>query len=236
MENLSVEDKKVFADRKRTNILKVIEQPTLVFLCKLMPPWVTPDMLTAIGMVGTGTVLIGFLLAKFQHNRIFLAVAIFGFALNWFGDSLDGRIAYFREIPRKWYGFALDSIMDWLSLVIMGIGYFYYITEEFRILVFTFCCAYAWSVVIAHIRYKITNQYTIDTGILGPTEVRVVICLVILGEMIFGGSGTWTVFTVFSVVVNVILIGTNIIDTFKLIQLGDAKDKHDRLSRESNRA
>jgi phosphatidylserine synthase len=41
----------------------------------------------------------------------------FGFAINWFGDSLDGRIAYYRNTPRKWYGFALDCIMDWLSLV-----------------------------------------------------------------------------------------------------------------------
>lgn len=231
--SIAAEEKKVFADRKRTNILKGLEQPTLVFLCKLMPRFVTPDMLTVIGMLGTVIVLIGFLLAKYQNKKIFLAVAIFGFALNWFGDSLDGRIAYFREIPRKWYGFALDSIMDWLSLVVMGIGYFYYITDEFRILVFTFCCAYAWSVIIAHIRYKITNIYTIDTGILGPTEVRVIICLVILAEMIFGGTGKYTVFTVFSIAVNIILIAINIIDTYKLIQLGDERDVRDRKHKES---
>jgi hypothetical protein len=158
-------------------------------------------------------------------------LAIFGFAINWFGDSLDGRIAYFRETPRKWYGFALDSIMDWLSLVFMGIGYFYYIQDEYKILVFTFCCAYAWSVVIVHIRYKITNIYTIDTGILGPTEVRIIICLVILAEMLFNGS-----MKVFSVVVNVILIATNIIDTYKLIQLGNERDVRDRQHKESSQS
>ena len=226
MENIIVEEKKSFTDRKRTNILKGLEQPTLIFLCKLMPKFVTPDMLTAIGMLGTAFVLLGFLLAR--QNKIFLALAIFGFAINWFGDSLDGRIAYFRDTPRKWYGFALDSIMDWLSLVFMGLGYYFYIQDDYKILVFSFCCAYGWSTIIVHIRYKITNIYTIDTGILGPTETRVIICLVILAEMIWGGS-----MKIFSIVVNVILIGTNIIDTVKLIKLGDLRDQEERQSKEN---
>lgn len=230
--SLTAEEKKVFADRKRTNILKVLEQPTLVFLCKIMPPFVTPDMLTAVGMLGTVVVLVGFLLAR--HDKLFLLLAISGFAINWFGDSLDGRIAYYREIPRKWYGFALDSIMDWLSLVIMGIGYFYYITDDFKILVFTFCCSYAWSVVIAHIRYKITNIYTIDAGLLGPTEVRIIICLVILAEMILGGTGKYTVFIIFSFAVNIALLFINIIDTYKLIQLGNERDLRDHKHKESH--
>lgn len=229
MENKTEAFRKVFADRQRTNILRVLEQPTLVFLCRILPKFITPDMLTAIGMLGTLTVLGGFLLAKFQHNRIFLFIAILGFAINWFGDSLDGRIAYFRGTPRKWYGFSLDIIMDWLSLVLMGVGYYFYIEDPYKFLVFTFCCAYGWSVIIVQIRYKITDIYSIDTGLLGPTEVRVIICLVILAEILFGGS-----MKLFSVAVNVLLISINIVDTFKLVKLGDERDKREKAQKQQS--
>jgi hypothetical protein len=185
-------------------------------------------MLTAVGMLGTFMALAGFLLARNPENRSFLFLSILGFAVNWFGDSLDGRIAYFRETPRKWYGFALDSLMDWMSLVFMGIGYYFYLDGDYRIFVFTFCCAYAWAMLIAQIRYKITNVYSIDSGLLGPTEVRVIICLVILAEYIWGGS-----MKTFSIVVNIILIVTNTIDTVKLVKLGDERDKIERKQKEA---
>jgi phosphatidylglycerophosphate synthase len=212
------EEKKRVGERERTNILRHIEQPTLVFLCRWLPGFITPDMLTVIGMLGTFLVFIGFFLAR--DNKMFLFLSIFGFAVNWFGDSLDGRIAYYRNIPRKWYGFALDAIMDWLSLVIMSLGYFLYIEADYKILVFTFCTAYGWATIIAQIRYKITDVYTIDAGLLGPTETRIIICLVILAEILFGGS-----IRIFSIAVNILLITINIIDTYKLVQLGDKKDK-----------
>jgi phosphatidylglycerophosphate synthase len=213
-----VSDKKQLIDRERTNILRHIEQPTILFLCRLTPRFITPDMLTAIGMLGTGLVLAGFILAI--NNKYFLFLSIFGFAVNWLGDSLDGRIAYFRNIPRKWYGFALDAVMDWLSLVLMSIGYYLYIESDYKILVFTFCSMYGWATIIAQIRYRITDKYTIDAGLLGPTETRVIICGVILAEIFFGGS-----IRIFSVAVNILLLLINIIDTYKLVQLGDQKDK-----------
>ena len=35
-------------DRSRTNLLRGLEQPTLLFLCRVMPRFLTPDLLTAI--------------------------------------------------------------------------------------------------------------------------------------------------------------------------------------------
>lgn len=212
-------------DRERTNILRFIEQPTLVFLCRWMPKFITPDMLTVVGMLGTFLVFLGFFLAR--DNKLFLFLSIFGFAVNWFGDSLDGRIAYYRNTPRKWYGFALDAIMDWLSLVIGSIGYYLYIEPDYKILVFTFCSAYGWATIIAQIRYRITDVYTIDAGMLGPTETRIIICLVILAEIFFGGS-----IRVFSVAVNILLITINTIDTVKLVRIGDQKDKEIKQQKE----
>ena len=46
--------------------------------------------------------------------------------INWFGDSLDGRLAYYRNKPRKWYGFSLDITVDWFTTLLIGAGYAIY--------------------------------------------------------------------------------------------------------------
>ncbi|MFN8294831.1 MAG: CDP-alcohol phosphatidyltransferase family protein [Chitinophagales bacterium] len=215
-------------DRTRTNILRGIEQPTILFLCRILPPFLTPNILTVIGMFGTAMVLAGFAGATYLGNKNYLFVSILGFAVNWFGDSLDGRIAYYRNIPRKWFGFTLDSIMDWISLVMMSVGYFIYVKEpKYQILVFLFTSGYAWAMLMVHLRYKITNIYNIDPGPLGPTETRIIICLVILSEIFFGGS-----IRTFSVIVTIIIYVMNIVDTFKTIKLGDEKDKEEKRLKE----
>lgn len=210
-------------DRSRTNILRGIEQPVILFLCRILPRFLTPDMLTVIGMLGTVMVFLGFWFAVNLHSKLYLFISIFGFAVNWFGDSLDGRIAYYRNIPRKWYGFTLDSIMDWISLVTMSAGYFIYVEPPYKILVFLFSSGYAWAMLMVHLRYKMTNIYTIDPGPLGPTETRIIICLVILAEIFFGGS-----IRMFSVIVTIIIYTMNVFDTVKTIKIGDAKDKEEK--------
>ena len=215
-------------DRSRTNILRGIEQPTILFLCRILPKFLTPDLLTIIGMLGTVLVFFGFWFAVNFHNKIYLFISIFGFAVNWFGDSLDGRIAYYRNIPRKWYGFTLDSIMDWISLFTMSAGYFIYVEPEYKILVFLFSSGYAWAMLMVHLRYKMTDVYTIDPGPLGPTETRIIICLVILSEIFFGGS-----IRLFSVFVTILIMTMNVFDTFKTIKIGDLKDKEEKRLKEA---
>ena len=63
--NISGEDKnqKGSIDRSRTNLLRGLEQPTLLFLCRIMPKFLTPDLLTAIGMVGTLIIFAAFYFA-----------------------------------------------------------------------------------------------------------------------------------------------------------------------------
>jgi phosphatidylglycerophosphate synthase len=215
-------------DRSRTNLLRGLEQPTLLFLCRIMPKFLTPDLLTAIGMLGTVIVFAGFYFASITHEKIHLLWAILGFAINWFGDSLDGRIAYYRNTPRKWYGFALDCIMDWLSLVIMSLGFYLYIDDAYKIFVFLFACNYAWVVLIAQLRYKITDKYTIDPGPIGPTEVRILLCLVVVTEWYFGN-----ILIYFSTIGNVLFFLINVVDTFKLLKLGNEKDAEEKLKKQA---
>lgn len=206
-------------DRSRSNLLRDLEQPTLLFLCRVMPKFLSPDLLTAIGMVGTVIILAAFYAASVTHEKIYLLWAVLGFAINWFGDSLDGRIAYYRNTPRKWYGFALDCMMDWISLVFMSIGFYLYIDDAYKIFVFLFACNYGWVVIMAQIKYKITDKYSIDPGPIGPTETRILLCLVIITEWYFGN-----VLIYFSTIGNVIFLIINLVDSYKLLKAGNERD------------
>jgi len=213
-----VQEKKLFKDRKRTNILSGPEQSLISFLVKRIPAYITPNGLTAIGLLGSALVLIGFVLAYYE-SRTYLFLAIIGLFVNWFGDSLDGRIAYYRNIPRKWFGFSLDIIMDWLGTVLIGLGYFFYAKDGFEVVAFILVVLYGWAMIISQLRYKITDQYTIDAGIVGPTEIRVVVALIILLEILFFHTIHY-----FVIAICIILFVINFIDTRKLLKLGDVRD------------
>lgn len=215
-------------DRSRTNLLRGLEQPALLFLCRVMPRFLTPDLLTAIGMVGTLIIFAAFYFASVTHDKIYLLWAVLGFAINWFGDSLDGRIAYYRNTPRKWYGFALDCVMDWISLVFMSAGFFLYIDDYFKLFVFLFACNYGWVVIMAQLKYKITDKYSIDPGPIGPTEVRILLCLVIIAEWYFGN-----ILIYFSTIGNIIFLVINLVDTFKLLKLGNERDAEEKLKKQA---
>lgn len=212
-------NKKIFQDRKRTNILSVPEQKFISYLLPKIPNWISSDGLTGIGLFGSLMILVSFILANHLHVG-YLVLAIVGFFVQWFGDSLDGRIAYYRNKSRKWYGFALDIVMDWISTVMIGLGFLLYVASEYEVLGYVLVSLYGWAMIISQLRYKITDKYTIDAGLLGPTEIRVILCVVILLEAFVIGSLVYSVF-----IICVILFFVNIVDTKKLLVLGDERDK-----------
>ncbi len=217
--------KTLFSDRKRTNILHIPEQALIRFLVKRIPHFITPDILTFIGFIGSLLVLLAFLLASYLAN-IYLLLGIFGLAVNWFGDSLDGRIAYYRAIPRKWYGFSLDIIMDWISTITISLGYFIYADVPYKIFALIFLALYGWAMIISQLRYKITDIYTIDSGIAGPTEIRVLISLILITETIWPHTIQYAV-----IILSVVLFFMNIKDSIRLLKMGDMRDLEERKQR-----
>ncbi|HSD06411.1 CDP-alcohol phosphatidyltransferase family protein [Flavobacterium sp.] len=211
---------RTFSDRKRTNILKKAEQSTIVFLLPKVPKFISPNLLTLIGTLGSGLVFLAFVLGTYTTNW-YLLLGIIGLAINWLGDSLDGRLAYYRNIPRRWYGFALDIISDWIGIILTGFGYYIYAKNGTQIIAFAFVAFYGWSIIISQLRYKITNEYSIDSGFVGPTELRFIVALILILEVLFHGSITYL-----AGFITVLLFIINTIDTLKLLKLGDLKDKN----------
>ena len=85
------------AERIQTSILNSAEKKALIWLAKRQPKWMTSDILTAIGFFGALVIAAGYVLTR--QNVAFLWLASLGFVINWYGDSLDRRLA--RRHARK---------------------------------------------------------------------------------------------------------------------------------------
>ena len=209
----------VFSDRARTNLLKKQEEIAISWLVKRIPSFITSNMLTGIGFCGNMIVSASFILAS-QFSRSFLLLGLVGFAISWFGDSLDGRLAYFRNKPRKKYGFTLDITIDWISIILIGFGYIIYAEGPWKMLGYGFVVLYGWEIIIALIRLYITGKYSIDSGKMGPTEVRIIIGLIMIAEVLLPGSLNYS-----ALVVVVALFFVNVIDTRYMLRVADDIDK-----------
>ena len=114
----------ISSDRQRTNILRAGEQKSIAYLVQKVPSWISSDGLTALAFWqpdGGGSFVLGH-----YFSRYWLLLSLLGFIINWFGDSLDGRLAHYRNKPRKWYGFALDVTVDWIGTLLIGTGFTIY--------------------------------------------------------------------------------------------------------------
>jgi len=222
--------KRIFQDRKRTNILSIPEQATISYLVKRVPNFISSNTLTVIGTIGSVLVLLGFVMATYI-DRSYLLLGILGLAINWLGDSLDGRIAYYRNIPRKWFGFSLDIIMDWVGTVLIGLGYMVYARNQFELIAFVFVAFYGWAMIISQLRYKITDVYSIDSGIVGPTEVRVILAIILIIETIQPHLIEY-----FATAMCITLFIINVLDTRKLLKLGDARDDAERMEKQAKKS
>jgi hypothetical protein len=173
-------------------------------------------MLTTTGIIGSVIIAAGMILAV--NNTYWLLLSVVGFCIHWFGDSLDGRLAYYRNIPRKWYGWALDINADWISACIIGLGFYFYF-PNWKVVAFLFVVAYGGSMILALMRYKIADKYIIDTHNFGPTELRIIISVFLILEILVSGI-LWK----FALIGSIILIIINVADSIKIIKLGDDRD------------
>lgn len=166
---------------KRVNdiLLGPLERPALRWLAAHMPSWVTPDILTAVGVVGAITIFIGYVLSDVAPA--FLWLASFGFLLNWFGDSLDGTVARYRKIERPIYGFFVDHTVDAFSqlLIFGGLGLSPYVSFDIAILALA---GYLLVSIYVYVNTYVTGVFKISYGKFGPTEIRMI---AILANLLF---------------------------------------------------
>jgi archaetidylinositol phosphate synthase len=205
---------------KRINdiMLGPLERPALRWLASRMPLWITPDILTGLGVFASVIICISYWLTLYNHN--FLWLASFGLVLNWFGDSLDGNLARFRNIERPKYGYFIDHTVDALSelLIGIGIGLSPFVRFDLALLALV---SYLLMSVLVYITTYVKGVFRISFSKVGPTEIRLIIILsntliYFIGNPSFTFSlGTYTIYDCIAVLFSVVLFTVFIVITLK---------------------
>ena len=160
------------AAREQTSILAPLEQMALQAFVRRMPSAVNSDHLSALGLVAM--FLGGMCYALSRTNSKWLIAVNVCIFLNWFGDSLDGTLARYRNRLRPRYGFYVDHIIDAFGafFLVLGLAISGYMSERVAggvLVVFmmlsinTYLTAYALGV------FKISQWK------MGPTEMRLLL-------------------------------------------------------------
>jgi phosphatidylglycerophosphate synthase len=176
---------KKFNKHKRVNdiLLGPLERPALHWFATHMPAWVTPDICTAIGILGALLTMVSYGLSNYSPNYLWLASL--GFLVNWFGDSLDGTLARYRRIERPRYGFYIDHITDVVCqvLIFLGVGFTPYVSFNVACLALI---SYLLLSILVYVRTYVVGEFKISYGKLGPTESRVLAIFLNTSMYIFG--------------------------------------------------
>ncbi|MEX0341226.1 MAG: CDP-alcohol phosphatidyltransferase family protein [Erythrobacter sp.] len=172
-------------ERIQENLLARNERRLLNWICARMPGWVSPDMLTFVGMAGAFMVFAGYVASNFGEHWLWLANA--GYVVQWFGDSTDGSLARYRRIERPRYGYFLDHSCDGLAttLVVVGIGLSPFVALEVALVALA---GYLLLSIHAFLSVRVLDELKLSYFNAGPTELRFVLIALTLA-MIGLGTG-----------------------------------------------
>ena len=181
-------EEKKQAARIQTSILNAAEKKILVYLAERMPSWVTSDMLTFVGFLGSIIIAAGYALSNLNLHWMWLSC--FGLFVNWFGDSLDGSLARVRNTQRKTYGFFIDHNVDVINETIMFIGFGCspMVNMSFAMLALV---GYFMLSIYVYIDCHLKGEMRLTYGGLGPTEFRIIMFFINIAFMYIPWLSAW---------------------------------------------
>jgi len=167
---------KLFRDaaREQTSILTPLERAVLRGLARRMPVWVNSDHLSALGLLGF--FMAGVCYAASKQNPLMLHLVNIFIFLNWFGDSLDGTLARYRDRQRPRYGFYVDHILDTFGalFLLFGIALSGYMSERVAAAVLI---VYFMLAINSYLAAYSIGVFKLSQWKLGPTELRLLLMI-----------------------------------------------------------
>ena len=162
------------ARRDQTSVLAPLERAALRGLARRMPAWVNSDHLSVIGFLGM--FMAGVCYAASRQHPLMLHLVNLCIFLNWFGDSLDGTLARYRDRLRPRYGFYVDHIIDIFGtlFLIFGLALSGYMSERVAaalLIVFLMVSINSYLTAYALGVFKLSH------GKMGPTEIRLLLMI-----------------------------------------------------------
>lgn len=224
------------ATREQTSILAPLERAALRGLARRLPARVNSDHLSLLGLLAM--FFAGVFYAASGRNPLLLHLVNLCIFLNWFGDSLDGTLARYRNHCRPRYGFYVDHVIDTFGtmFLIFGLALSGYMTE--RVAAATLI-VFLMLAINSYLAAYTLGVFKISHGKLGPTEIRLVI---IVGNLFLLNSAHTRIFghrfLLFDVggVVAMVIMGTMLIfsslknthSLYNLERLPKAEDRGQR--------
>jgi phosphatidylglycerophosphate synthase len=150
------------------------EKKVLLWLAGKMPPWISSDHLTGLGLVAMAGAGAAYALAGKQPWLLHAVNAML--LVNWFGDSLDGTLARYRNRSRPRYGFYVDHLVDMFGALFLlgGLGVSGYMS--LGVAVALLLVYYLVSINVYLATYTL-GVFKISYGGVGGTELRILLAL-----------------------------------------------------------
>jgi phosphatidylglycerophosphate synthase len=212
--------------RVQENVLAISERHLLNWFCARLPAWISPDILTAFGVFGAVVVFAGYALSHWHPAT--LGLAILGYVVQWFGDSMDGSIARFRHIERPKYGYFIDHSVDGIVILLImgGIGLSPYVRLDVALLALA---GYLLLSIHAYLSARVLGELKLSYLAGGPTELRFILIGLTAAMWWLGPEpgrfAPWSGFDLFTAAAALLLIALFVIQTYvaakRLLELGE---------------
>ncbi len=162
------------AARAQHSLLAPVEKKCLIWLANRMPPWVTSDHLTALGLASMLAAGVCYVLAA-RWPLALLAVNVC-LAVNWFGDSLDGTLARVRNKLRPRYGFYVDHMVDAFGTLFLigGMGLSGYMSPSVAC---ALVVVYFLLSINSYLATYTIGSFQISFWKFSPTELRILLAI-----------------------------------------------------------
>ena len=172
------------APREKTFLLARPEARALEWMARRMPRRVTPDHMTALGVLAAFGIAAAYLLSN--ENPLWLWAASGLLVVHWLGDSLDGTLARVRKAERPTYGYYLDHLVDAVATAVIGLGLG---LSPYMLLATGLAIVIAYLVlsINTYLETQAFGVFSLGYGRLGPTEARV--ALIALNTLLALGVG-----------------------------------------------
>jgi phosphatidylglycerophosphate synthase len=160
------------AKRELTFLLADPERRLLRAVAARLPAAVTPDHLTALGVLGALGVGAAYALSRASAGWLWAASACL--VVQWLGDSLDGTLARVRGAERPRYGYYLDHAVDAFSTAVIGVGVALSLYVNPCVALGMVIVYLALSINV-YLESNVFGVFRLAYGRFGPTEIRIVL-------------------------------------------------------------
>ena len=217
------------ATRVQVSFVTAAEKRVLAWFAARMPVWVNSDHLTVLGFVAQ--IMVGVSYALARYDRQWLLWGVLFLAINWFGDSLDGTLARFRNRQRPRYGFYVDHVIDAIgsTALMVGLALSGYMSP---IVALGLLVAFLLLAIETYLATYTIGKFHLSFFNLGPTEIRIILAI---GNVALYVRGPWSHiaghrFLLFDVGAVVAMIGMGIMFLYAAIKHTVQLYREERLS------